>query len=74
MTLIHSCYRRQDTNLLLKHAIETHEGKNPPPLPSNDKQTLCAPLPRKNEVDFIYGGTCEQHFVVFLLLMRISVL
>ncbi|KAL0946534.1 hypothetical protein HGRIS_012742 [Hohenbuehelia grisea] len=53
----------QDTNLLLKHVIEKHEGKNPGPLPSlipGDKN--CAPLPPKGDVTFIYGGAPCQAF------------
>lgn len=46
----------QDTNLLLKHAIEMHEGQDPEPLLSNDGKTYCKPMPKKGEVDFVYGG------------------
>jgi DNA (cytosine-5)-methyltransferase 1 len=47
----------QDTNLLLKHAIDHHERRKPPFLLSNDGKTWCEKMPDKDGVDFIYGGT-----------------
>ncbi|KAF9013919.1 S-adenosyl-L-methionine-dependent methyltransferase [Cyathus striatus] len=55
----------QDTCVLLKHAIETSEGKNPNPLLSNDGKTFCPPMPEKGEVDFIFGGPPCQSFSGF---------
>ncbi|KAF5357987.1 hypothetical protein D9756_001474 [Leucocoprinus leucothites] len=52
----------QDSSLLLKHAIETHQGKNPRRLLSNDGKTKCPPMPEKDEVDFIFGGPPCQSF------------
>lgn len=56
----------QDSSLLLKHAIETEGGKNPGPLPSNHTNTPCPPMPKRNEVDFIFGGATfsyvTQHY------------
>ncbi|KAF9454585.1 S-adenosyl-L-methionine-dependent methyltransferase [Macrolepiota fuliginosa MF-IS2] len=52
----------QDSSLLLKHAIETHQGKEPPPLLSNDGKTKCPAMPNKDEVDFIFGGPPCQSF------------
>ncbi|KAF8891199.1 hypothetical protein BD779DRAFT_1513769 [Infundibulicybe gibba] len=54
----------QDTNLLLKHAIETHEGKEPRPLLSNfdNGRAYCKPMPQKGEVDIIFGGPPCQSF------------
>ncbi|KAF5373890.1 hypothetical protein D9758_000794 [Tetrapyrgos nigripes] len=56
----------QDTNALLQHAIETHEGRNPDPLPSNLRgrslKSMCPKMPKKGEVDIIYGGPPCQAF------------
>jgi len=50
----------QDSNALLRHAIDTSEGKKPASLPSNYKgpkaPRTCEAMPRKGEVDIIYGG------------------
>lgn len=54
----------QDTSLLLKHAIETSEGKNPKPLPSNDYRAYCQKMPRKGEVDMITGGMTASSLLV----------
>ncbi|EEB91983.1 hypothetical protein MPER_09571, partial [Moniliophthora perniciosa FA553] len=44
----------QDSNLLLKHAIQTREGKNPKPLVSNfSSKEKCKEMPRRGDVDFI---------------------
>lgn len=45
----------QDTSRLLQHTIDEHQGKNPPPLQSNDNK-ICPPMPNRGEVDFIFGG------------------
>ncbi|KAF8643762.1 hypothetical protein AX16_008781 [Volvariella volvacea WC 439] len=52
----------QDSNLLLRHAIDTHEGKDPQPLRSNNGKSLCPAMPPKGSVDFIYGGPPCQSF------------
>ncbi|KAK7034044.1 hypothetical protein VNI00_012475 [Paramarasmius palmivorus] len=53
----------QDVNLLLKHAIETREGKDPKPLISNFKsREKCPEMPRRGDVDFIFGGPPCQAF------------
>ncbi|ESK94207.1 dna (cytosine-5)-methyltransferase -like, partial [Moniliophthora roreri MCA 2997] len=53
----------QDSNLLLKHAIETREGKNPKPLVSNfSSKEKCKEMPRRGDVDFIFGGPPCQAF------------
>ena len=48
----------QDSNVLLRHAIQTFEGKEPPPLKSRSekKQKELPPMPIPGEVDFIFGG------------------
>ncbi|KAI0705891.1 S-adenosyl-L-methionine-dependent methyltransferase [Cytidiella melzeri] len=50
-----------DVNVLLKHAIETSEGKRPRPL-STVEGIEMPPMPRPGEVDFIYGGPPCQGF------------
>lgn len=46
----------QDCNLLLKHAIETDNGKKLPPLLGLDDEKPLPPLPKPGEVDLICGG------------------
>lgn len=45
----------QDVNLLLKYIIERDSGENPEYLPS-EIGGLCTSLPKRGEVDFIFGG------------------
>ncbi|KAG7092771.1 hypothetical protein E1B28_009094 [Marasmius oreades] len=53
----------QDVNLLLKHVIETREGKCPKPLQSNlSVKEYCPEMPKKGQVDFIFGGPPCQAF------------
>lgn len=52
----------QCSNLLLQHAIDTHDGKKPEPLRSlHDGKTALPPMPRPGDVDFVYGGVSEFH-------------
>ncbi len=44
-----------DVNMLLKHAIETSQGKRPKPLTTVEGLAM-PPMPKRGEVDFIYGG------------------
>ena len=45
----------QDTSTLLQHAVDTAEGRKPEPLRS--KMGVKLPrMPKRGEVDFIYGG------------------
>ncbi|KAI0039551.1 S-adenosyl-L-methionine-dependent methyltransferase [Auriscalpium vulgare] len=57
----HTKVYNQDTNLLLQHAIQIHEGKNPKPLRSVT-ETLLPAMPQPGDVDFIYGGLPCQSF------------
>ncbi|KAF9265676.1 S-adenosyl-L-methionine-dependent methyltransferase [Marasmius fiardii PR-910] len=53
----------QDSNLLLKHAIEHREGKHPKRLESNFSSKLyCPEMPKRGQVDFIFGGPPCQAF------------
>ncbi|KXN86923.1 DNA (cytosine-5)-methyltransferase 1A, partial [Leucoagaricus sp. SymC.cos] len=52
----------QDSSLLLKHAIETHQGRHIPRLLSNDGVNKCPLMPKQDEVDFIFGGPPCQSF------------
>lgn len=52
----------QDCNLLLKHAIETYEGKKPKALRSLDDNRPLPPMPLPGEVDLIMGGPPCQSF------------
>ncbi|EJU05027.1 S-adenosyl-L-methionine-dependent methyltransferase [Dacryopinax primogenitus] len=53
----------QDTNAVLRRAIELAEGKHPPPLfQLNSKTERCPDLPRPGEVDIIIGGPPCQGF------------
>ena len=53
----------QDCNVLLKHASEMQEGKNPPPVCSLGKgKEALPPLPLPGEVDIIIGGPPCQPF------------
>ncbi|THU75354.1 S-adenosyl-L-methionine-dependent methyltransferase, partial [Dendrothele bispora CBS 962.96] len=55
----------QDSNALLQHAILTSEGQKPAPLLSNykdPKAPKCDSMPRRDEVDIIYGGPPCQAF------------
>ncbi|OBZ65761.1 Acetolactate synthase, mitochondrial [Grifola frondosa] len=60
----HVIVYNQCTNLLLQHAINTFEGKKPKPLKSlqADHEVVLPPMPKKGEVDFIYGGPPCQSF------------
>jgi hypothetical protein len=51
----------QDCNLLLKHAIETDNGKKLPPLRSLDDGESLPPLPKPGEVDLICGGKSHKY-------------
>ncbi|KAI0064526.1 S-adenosyl-L-methionine-dependent methyltransferase [Artomyces pyxidatus] len=53
----------QCTNMLLQHAIDIRDGKNPAALKSNlDKKTRLPPMPQPGDVDFIYGGLpCQSY-------------
>ncbi|KAF4603394.1 hypothetical protein EYR38_003807 [Pleurotus pulmonarius] len=51
----------QDVNLLLKYVIERDKGENPEYLPS-EIGGLCTSLPKRGEVDFIFGGAPCQAF------------
>lgn len=51
----------QDTNVLLAHAIAVSQGKKPSPLRSLDGKILPA-MPKRGEVDVIYGGPPCQSF------------
>ncbi|KAF9469258.1 hypothetical protein BDZ94DRAFT_1244081 [Collybia nuda] len=52
----------QDSSLLLKHAIESNEGKKPKPLLSNDGSGFCEPMPTKGSIDIVQGGPPCQSF------------
>lgn len=52
----HTKVYNQDCNLLLEHAIQVHDGKNPPPLRSLDDGEPLPPLPKPGRVDLICGG------------------
>ncbi|KAJ7578378.1 S-adenosyl-L-methionine-dependent methyltransferase [Mycena floridula] len=51
----------QDVNQILKHALQAHQGLNPPPL-SSKLGGVCPPMPQPHEVDFIFGGPPCQSF------------
>ncbi|KAK0484022.1 hypothetical protein IW261DRAFT_994609 [Armillaria novae-zelandiae] len=51
----------QDASLLLDHAVQTEYGKPPHKLKSHDG-TYLENMPKKGEVDFIYGGPPCQSF------------
>ncbi|TFY70272.1 hypothetical protein EVG20_g2746 [Dentipellis fragilis] len=53
----------QCCNLLLQHAVETYEDKDPlPPFSLHDGKTPLPPMPQPGEVDFIYGGLpCQSY-------------
>ena len=46
----------QDASILLDHAVQTEYGKHPRKLKSHDG-TYLENMPKKGEVDFIYGGS-----------------
>jgi DNA (cytosine-5)-methyltransferase 1 len=47
----------QDSSVLLKHAVAVMNDEEPAPLLSKDGQTMCPPMPKKNDqIDFIFGG------------------
>ncbi|TCD67280.1 hypothetical protein EIP91_000302 [Steccherinum ochraceum] len=54
----------QDSNVLLKHAVQTFEGLSPEPLKARDSvhPKILPPMPQPEEVDFIYGGPPCQSF------------
>ncbi|KAL6300510.1 S-adenosyl-L-methionine-dependent methyltransferase [Sparassis latifolia] len=55
----------QCTNLLLRHAIDTAEGKEREPLKDlrpGDSAMSLPPMPKRGEVDFVYGGPPCQSF------------
>ncbi|KAK0463813.1 S-adenosyl-L-methionine-dependent methyltransferase [Desarmillaria tabescens] len=51
----------QDANILLDHAVQTEHGKYPRKLKSYDG-TYLENMPKKDEVEFIYGGPPCQSF------------
>lgn len=51
----------QDASILLDHAVQTEHGKHPHKLKSHDGIYL-ENMPKKGEVDFIYGGPPCQSF------------
>ncbi|KAK0441911.1 S-adenosyl-L-methionine-dependent methyltransferase [Armillaria borealis] len=51
----------QDASILLDHAVQTEYGKHPRKLKSHDG-TYLENMPKKGEVDFIYGGPPCQSF------------
>lgn len=46
----------QSSNALLKHAIDTAEGRSSSPLRCSNDDEVLPPMPQRGEVDFIYGG------------------
>ncbi|KAF8559697.1 S-adenosyl-L-methionine-dependent methyltransferase [Imleria badia] len=52
----------QCTNLCLQHAIDTQDNKKPKPLLSLDDKKPLPPMPKRGDVDFIYGGPPCQSF------------
>lgn len=54
----------QDSSRLLQHTIDVHQGKNIPPLKSNDDK-ICPPMPNRGEVDFIFGGKIFLYHIIF---------
>ena len=67
----HAVVYNESSNLLLQQAIDTAEGRNPPPLMGKGGDQL-PPMPQKGEVDFIFGGqycliksdcSCSYHVI-----------
>ncbi|KAL0581108.1 hypothetical protein V5O48_000897 [Marasmius crinis-equi] len=59
----HTAVYCQDVNSLLRHAIETREGKNPKSLQSKySSKSACPEMPERGDVDVIYGGPPCQAF------------
>ncbi|EGO21115.1 hypothetical protein SERLADRAFT_417509 [Serpula lacrymans var. lacrymans S7.9] len=58
----HTTVYNQCTNVLLQHAIDTHEGKNPKPLKGIHSGKVLPGMPKPGDVDFIYGGPPCQSF------------
>ena len=56
----HTKVYNQDCNVLLEHAIQSHNGRKLNPLESRDGGKQLPPMPQPGEVDLICGGEHHQ--------------